>query len=134
MVTLIATTVVPAPVDQTAAFVLDLSHDQEWRPEVVSMELDPPGPARVGQRNVDQMRWGPLPLTVRAEVVDVGPTSFTIHGHGSQMTMRIHRSVSPHPDGSEVTARIIVQQHGILRLLGAVRVGRHRAVDTHRHL
>jgi hypothetical protein len=118
MVTLACKVVVPAPVAQTAAFVLDLSNDHTWRSEVVSMELDPPGPVRVGQRIVDRMRFGVLPLTVRAEAVAAGPTSFTLRAHGPQMTMRIHRSVAPHPDGAEVTAEVTVQPHGLFRLLG----------------
>ncbi len=34
------------------------------------------------------------------------------------MTMRIHRSVAPHPDGAEVTAEVTVQPDGLFRLLG----------------
>ncbi len=75
MVTLACQVVVPAPVAQTAAFVLNLANDRTWRSEVISMELDPPGPVRVGQRIVDRMRFGVLPLTVRAEAVAAEPTS-----------------------------------------------------------
>jgi hypothetical protein len=117
MVTLTFKVVVPAPVAQTAAFVLNLSNDRTWRSEVISMELDPPGPVQVGQRIVDRMRFGVLPFTVRAEAVEVDPTSFTLRAQGPQMTMRIHRSVAPHPDGAEVTAEVTVQPHGLLRLL-----------------
>lgn len=131
MVTVASKVVVPAHVAQTAAFVLDLSNDRKWRPEVISMQLDPPGPVRVGQRIVDRMRFGVLPFTVRAQAIEAGPTSFTLRAHGPQMTMRIHRSVAPHPDGAEVTAGVTVQPRGLFRLLGPLMtVVFRRALDA----
>ncbi len=118
MVTFTSRVVVPAPVAQTAAFVLDLTNDPTWRSEVVSMELDPPGPTRQGQRIVDRMRFGVIPFTVRAQAVEATPTSFELHARAPLMTMEIHRSVAPHPDGTEVTAGATVRLHGVLRLLG----------------
>ncbi len=72
-----------------------------------------------------------LPLTVRAQAIEAGPTSFTLRAHGPQMTMRIHRSVAPHPNGAEVTAGVAVQPHGLLRLLSPLMtVVFRRALDA----
>jgi len=121
MVTVTSRAVIPAPVEKPAAFVPDLSHDRGWRSEVISMELDPPGPARIGQRIKDRIRSGPLKLTIPAEVVEVGATSLTIHARGPLgMTMRIHREVSPHPEGSVVTYHVVFEEHGFSRLLATL--------------
>jgi hypothetical protein len=81
-------------VAQTAAFVLDLTNDHTWRSEVVSMESASPGPTQEGQRIVDHTRFGVIPFTVRAQVVEATATSFKLHARAPQMTMEIHRSVA----------------------------------------
>ncbi|MGK5111262.1 MULTISPECIES: SRPBCC family protein [unclassified Geodermatophilus] len=118
MVTLTSRVVVPAPVEATAALVLDLTRDREWRPAVVSMQVDPPGPARVGQRAVERLRFAGLTFVTPTEVVEAGPTSLGFEGGTRQMTVRGRRTVEPRPDGgSLVTEELTVLPHGLFRLV-----------------
>ncbi|MFW3171175.1 SRPBCC family protein [Geodermatophilus sp. CPCC 206100] len=132
MTTLTSRVAVPAPVEATAAVVLDLTRDREWRPAVTHMEVDPPGPARVGQRAVERLRVAGLTFVTPSEVVEAGPDGFAFEGGSRQMTLRGRRTVTAQPDGTSlVTEELTVVPHGLFRLVHPLLVpGYRRTMDA----
>ncbi len=73
--------VIDAPVDAVWSAVADVAFQVEWMTEMKGLVLDPPGPARVGQRGEATVRILGISLTDRVEVTEVVPPTRYAIGH-----------------------------------------------------
>ena len=120
----------PWSADDAAALVLDWSRDAEWRPAVTSMETDPPGPARSGQRIVERLRVAGLPVVVPLRIVEADATTASFDGRTAAMISRGRRSVVAEPDGGcTVHLELELLPRGPLALLGPLLAPGHRRMQ-----
>ncbi len=111
-----------------AALILDWSRDGEWRPAVTAMEAEP-GPARPGQRIVERLRVGLLPVVVPLRVVAADAASATVEGVNGVAASRARRSVTPEADGGcTVELELELRPRGMMALLDPLLAPGYRRV------
>jgi hypothetical protein len=86
------------PATEAAALVLDWSRDTEWRGAVTSMQVEPPGPARAGQRIVERLRFAGLPFVTPTAIIALGEGSASFAGGSGTVAVTGRRTVVPDGD------------------------------------
>ena len=78
----------------TARVLLDWGHDPAWRRRVRRMTVEPPGPAVVGQRVVERLRFAGLTFTTPTEITHVGEGRAGYEGAGALFRLSGRREVA----------------------------------------
>jgi hypothetical protein len=73
----------------------DWSSDSLWRPSVRRMTVHPAGPAVVGQRIVEELRFAGLTFITPTRVDAAHPYRITWSGGNDQLTIRGWREIEP---------------------------------------
>lgn len=78
----------------TERVLLDWGRDPAWRKQVRRMTVDPPGPAVVGQRVVERLRFAGLTFTTPTQITHVGKGRAGYRGAGPLFRLSGHREVA----------------------------------------
>jgi Polyketide cyclase / dehydrase and lipid transport len=105
----------PGTVDQVRDLLLDWSLDARWRPAVVAMEVDPPGPAAPGQRILEKVRFAGLAFVTPTTIRHVDRDSASFSGGSAVVAVDGRRSVQALPGGGcAITLELSVRLRGPL--------------------
>ncbi|MDO9454665.1 SRPBCC family protein [Nocardioides sp.] len=122
---------VDRPADEVAAYLLDWTHDVEWRAAVTRFTVEPTGRAVRGQRLVEELRYAGLTFRTPTTVAEVSPLTARYTGGGRSMRVAGVRSVvALGPDRCEVRTRTELGPRGAMRLLAPLLVGSYRRADA----
>lgn len=93
----------------------DWTRDREWRSAVRRITVHPSGPAEIGQRIVEELRFLGSTYVTPTHVDAVHPQRVLWSGHSTQLTIRGWRDVEPTgPESCRVTSVVDIE------LLGAM--------------
>ncbi|WP_205471855.1 SRPBCC family protein [Nocardioides sp. SYSU D00038] len=119
----------PAP--DVAAYVLDWGHDAEWRSAVVGFTCQPPGPAAVGQRLEEELRFAGMTFRTPSVITHVTALSAAWAGGTDRVRAHGERSVRPLGERScEVELTTTLSFAGAMRLLAPVLRPSYRRADA----
>jgi hypothetical protein len=106
------------PSAEVAAVFFDWTRDREWRPGVRRMEVHPSGPAIVGQRIVEELRFLGSTYVTPTHVDAVHPQRVLWSGGSAQLAIRGWRDVDPTgPESCRVTSVLDIELQGAMRAL-----------------
>ncbi|ACZ88411.1 SRPBCC family protein [Streptosporangium roseum] len=124
--------VVRASLDDAARLFLDWSQDARWRAQVRRMTVEPPGPARVGQRIVEELRFAGLDFVTPTRIEHAGPTDAEYRGAGAMVTVHGARRLQALPEGRvALVATLHVRLRGPLRPLTGLLTPSYRRLQEH---
>lgn len=96
----------------------DWSQDPSWRPAVRRMTVHPTGPAVVGQRILEELRFAGMTFITPTQVESVHPYRVTWAGGNGQLTIRGWREIEPAGTGAcRLKELVDVRLQGPLRPL-----------------
>ncbi|SOE03829.1 SRPBCC family protein [Blastococcus haudaquaticus] len=111
----------PWSADEAAALVLDWSRDGEWRSAVRRMETEPAGPARVGQRITEELRFAGGTFVTPTTITAAEARSASFAGGNATAAVEGRRTVVPEADGGcTVVLEVDVRMTGPLAVLNPV--------------
>ena len=102
------------------AYIEQLDKHGEWQAAIVSARQEPPGPTRVGTRNIEIRRVPGVPREIVSEVVVYDPPRrISARGLNGPIRARIGITVEPLDNGtrSRVTQELELEGRGIGKLL-----------------
>jgi hypothetical protein len=130
MTTIVSRRVARAGVDAAAALFLDWSKDRWWRPRVRWMNVDQPGPARVGQRIEEELRFAGMTFVTPTRIEWAGPTPAGYTGGSAVVTVSGSREVRAEQHGHvTLVATIEVAMRGAMRPLTPVLTPMYRRLQ-----
>lgn len=124
-------------IDDVFAYVAELDRHGEWQAAVISARTEPPGPIRVGTRNIEVRKVPGGPREFTAEIVQYEPPRLIVAQGvgGGPVVPRIGVTLEPLDGGrrTRVTMELDLVGHGIGKLF-AVFARRHARVQMPRDL
>lgn len=118
MTTIVSERVARSGVDAAVALFLDWSKDRWWRTRVRWMNVDQPGPARVGQRIEEELRFAGMTFITLTRIEWACPTAAGYSGGSTAVTVAGSRRVQADPRGHvTLVATIEVTPRGAMRPL-----------------
>jgi hypothetical protein len=105
------------------AYIEELEKHGEWQAAIVSARQEPPGPTRVGTRNIEIRRVPGGPREIVSEVVQYDPPRhISARGLNGPIRARIGITVEPLDNGtrSRVTQELELEGYGIGKLLAVL--------------
>jgi carbon monoxide dehydrogenase subunit G len=95
--------VVEKPVEAVFAFISDPTHTPRSQPDIVSTEVETPGPVRRGTRFRETMKMGPWRLDSSCEVVEhEAPSRVTFEATGRVLRYACRFTFEPIPEGTRL--------------------------------
>ena len=111
------TITIDRPAQEVFAVLADYSRDTAWRAGVREMTADPPGPAQVGTRTHEVLRFLGSTYVTDAAVTAYEPgAALAFHGRGSGGEVSGLRAVEPAGERTRVRWRIEVRMPALKRL------------------
>ncbi len=105
------------PASEVFAFACNFQNDPSWRSGVVEMQLDPPGPCRLGTRTREVLHFFGQKMITEGEVTEYEPNrhvSFrTIKG---PLPVRNYREVIAEGEATRFTYQIEAEPQGLYRV------------------
>lgn len=122
--------VVEKPIESVFAFVSDPANTPRYQPDIVSSQVETPGPVRRGTRFKETMKMGPWKVDSSCEVVEhERPGRVTFEATGRTLRYRCHFTFEPVPEGTRIRIAGTAQLQGWWRLMEPMmRVGMRKAV------
>jgi hypothetical protein len=115
MAVITSTRTVPVPPEAAAAVLLDWSQDTLWRTQVVRIDVEPGGPARVGQQIVEHLRFAGKTYVTPTRIEEATSSRAAYAGGSSSVTVSGCRQVEPVDGGTRVTTVLDVELTGLMR-------------------
>src|SRR4051812_67253 len=96
----------PLDATEAASLVLDWSRDPQWRSAVRSMEVEPAGQARAGQRIRETLRFAGLPFVTPSAITAADGCSAAFVGASGTVAVRGRRTVVAEEEGCTVVLEL----------------------------
>src|SRR5689334_7062786 len=106
------------PAAEVFAYVAELDRHGEWQEAIVSARMEPPGPARVGTRNIEVRRVPGGPREIASEVTEYDPPR-RVAARGLDGPIRAQVALNVEALGvarSRVTMELELRGYGIGRI------------------
>jgi hypothetical protein len=96
------------------AYIADMDRHNEWQTAIVSSRKEPPGPTRLGTRNIEVRRVPGGPREFVVEVSEfVPPRVFAFHGLNGPVRPNGRVTVEPVGDGSRSRVTLELELEGV---------------------
>ena len=120
--------VVPCSPEEAFDYLVDVRHEQEWNPDMMSVEKLTDGPVGIGTRY--RAKWRSAPTSLVVETISYDRPRSWSHHNGGPLEVTLTARLTPVAGGTRLDTEFDATPHGAFRLFFPLFVRKMRKVES----